>query len=164
VQYTRSWEIIGMSKPIDYYAGYPNQQGMPKWVGITLGSLFGGMLLIAVAVGARLLWPARTAEASVARPAPAADQPILAPVAVPKVAAADKAAADTADEDDAGPATKHHHHHHGKQLKHGKAVAMLGPSKHDAKYQHAQLFAKHVSTGSRHDKKSRDDLDKLLGL
>jgi hypothetical protein len=149
-----------MSKPMNYYAGYPNQQRTPKWVGITLGSLFGGMLIIAVAVGARLLLPARTAEASVARPTPPTEHPILAPVAAPQITAADDASAD-----DAATVTAKHHHHHGKQLKHGKAVAMAAKSsKHDAKYQHAQLFAKRVATGSRRDKKSRDELDKLLGM
>jgi hypothetical protein len=122
------------------------------------------MLLIAVAVGARLVWPARVAEASVAHdPAPPVDKPIVAPAAAPQVAAAEVPAAN----DDAAPAVGKHHHHHGKAMKHGKSVAMIGhgrPDKKDAHYQHAQLFAKHVSTGSRRDKKSRDELDKLLGM
>jgi hypothetical protein len=148
-----------MSKPIDFYSGYPNQQRLPRWVGYTLGSLFGAMMLIAVSVGARLLWPARAAEAAVVKPIapPTAGQPLLAPPAATTNAVA------TAATDVGAPRAVGKHHHHGKHMKGAVALAAHRPSKADAHFKKAQLYAKHMS-GSRRDKRARDDLDKLLGM
>src|SRR5688572_30319175 len=53
-----------MAKQFDYYAGYPNQQKTPKWVGVAIGSVFGCLTLMMLAVGIRVVMPARIAEAS----------------------------------------------------------------------------------------------------
>ena len=142
-----------MGKPFDYYAGYPGQQATPKWLGVVLGSVFGGLLLVTLAVGIRLVMPARTALASVA--------PAIAPAPQPVVAVAVAADADAPADKDASMAPTsqkaHRAHGHRAQPKQGgHAVATASP-----KYKKAQLFAKSVS---RKDKKARDDLDRMLGL
>ncbi len=151
-----------MSKPIDYYAGYPNQHGMPKWVGVTLGSLFGGLLVVAVAVAIRLVMPPRSAQASVAQKAE-----VTAPVATPAPSAPAIAAADPTPSDE--PVERYATRHHGKAKrgKHGK-VAMYAKARPvkatpSPRYAKAQVFAKSVSSSTR-DRTSRDELDKLLGL
>jgi len=147
-----------MAKRFDYYAGYPNQQKTPKWVGITLGSLFGVLTLIMLGVGMRLVMPARTAEASVA---PVAQQ--TAPVvAAPSVEMDESALAVGSDSRSASHRSSRHH---GKAKK-SSHVASSKPAKQappSKNYKKAQMFAKSVS-GSRRDKRARDDLDKMLGL
>ena len=143
-----------MSKPFDYYAGYPSQQRTPKWVGVTLGSIFGGLSLIALVVGIRLVVPAHKAEASVV-PVKAQDsanaQPLLA---------AAKPADEVAPARTEAPRVRSAKHH-GKQ---GRiALASAKPQKSGVKYKKAQMFAKHVSS-SRRDKHSRDEIDRMLGL
>lgn len=138
-----------MGKPFDYYAGYPGQQATPKWLGVVLGGVFGSLLLVTLAVGIRLVMPARTAQASVA--------PALTPAALPVVAVA--AAEPVAEDASIAPASQKAHRSHGHKAKTrqgGHAVAAATP-----KYKKAQLFAKSVS---RKDKKARDDLDRMLGL
>lgn len=147
-----------MKKPFDYYAGYPGQQETPKWVGVTLGSLFGGMLLVAVGLGVHVFAPARSAQASTV--AKATESPIAAPVVA--AAPADEVAPAEAPIAAAPAVHKATHRAHGKHV----ARAMKPSSKPafartDAKFKKAQLYAKSVS---RRDKKSRDDLDRLLGL
>ena len=67
-------------------------------------------------------------------------------------------AAPTDDAEERLAPRRHGSHKSGKASKHGKrAVAKSG------KYQRAQVYAKAVSSGSRRDKRARDDLDKLLG-
>ena len=149
-----------MMKRLDYYAGYPNQQRTPKWVGVTLGSLFGGLTIIALAVGIRMVMPARQAEASIA-PKPAVEAPI-APAQVAAVAPAAEAA--TPSELAPAPSSKRHHGAHAMKAKTGKHGAAIAVAKVESpKYKKAQVFAKRVST-NRRDKRARDDLDKLLGM
>ena len=161
-----------MSKRFDYYAGYPGQQGMPKWVGVTLGGVFGGIALLAIVIAVRMLWPAGVAQASLpvvaAAHAAAPSAPLLADATparsdamAPSVLGAD---------DDRPPARvgKHRGKHRDRGGRYGKkagrvALAAAKPSKGGGKYKHAQVFAKQVS-GSRRDKRARDDLDRMLGL
>jgi len=157
-----------MAKRFDYYAGYPAQQKTPKWVGVTLGSLFGGMTIISLALGIRLVLPPRTAEASVAQKPAAVAAPLLAAAPVE----ASPMTVHTATDNDSATVAKSSRHgkHGGKQAKlspkakggHSIALASNAPSK-APKYKRAQMFAKSVS-GSRRDKRARDDLDKMLGL
>jgi hypothetical protein len=155
-----------MSQPLDYYAGYPNQQRMPKWVGVTLGSLFGGLLIVALAVAIRLVMPPRSAEASVA-PKPEASAPVVAPSAP---APADPAVADdepASPQPAAASPSSQGHHGKAKSGKHGKmsryAKARPVKATPNPRYAKAAAYGKSVSSSKR-DRKSRDDLDKLLGL
>lgn len=161
-----------MAKRFDYYAGYPGQQRTPKWVGVTLGSLFGGMTIISLALGIRLVIPPRTAEASTAqKPAvvAAAEAPALT---VPAAAAAPMTVHSASSDEDGAAVMKGSRHgkHGGKHAKlskkskggHSIALASNAPSS-TPKYKRAQMFAKSVS-GGRRDKRARDDLDKMLGL
>jgi hypothetical protein len=150
-----------MAKKFDYYAGYPNQQRTPKWVGLAIGSVFGGLTLIALGVGIRMAMPARSAEASALFMKPTAAAPVLAPEAAPVVAEVD----DSAAVDEQAPVKQRLHGKVGKKGKKGHSVALLShrPTKADKKFKRAQVYAKGVAT-SRRDKRARDDLDKMLGL
>ena len=141
-----------MAKPFDYYAGYPGQQATPKWVGIVLGSVFGGLLLVAVGLGVHLLLPARAAQASVAPPAAS-----VAPQALAAETVTDDLVA--AEDDAPAPAHKALRSHGPARLK--NAGRSAGVAKSSPRYKKAQTFAKSVS---RKDKKARDELDKMLGL
>lgn len=149
-----------MAKQFDYYAGYPNQQRMPKWVGVAIGSIFGCLTLIALAVGIRTAMPARSAEASVLPPKPQAPAAIVATNDAAPVVDAEDA---TVQERVAKAHGKHQLR--GAKGKKGHSIALMAkrPSKHDKKMKHAQMFAKSVA-GGRRDKRARDDLDKILGL
>ncbi|MEO6952794.1 MAG: hypothetical protein ABI321_13385 [Polyangia bacterium] len=144
-----------MSKPFDYYAGYPGQQATPKWVGVVIGSVFGGLLLITIGLGIRLVMPARTAQASVA--------PAMAPAPVPQPALVAAAVADAPAAAEAPAASRSAHRSHGHKVKKGGHAVAFGNAKNSKapKYKKRQMFAKSVS---RKDKKARDDLDKMLGL
>lgn len=161
-----------MSKPFDYYAGYPGQRKTPKWIGVVLGSLFGAMALIVVAIGVRLLVPARVAQASVAKPlaaAPSVD-PVVDPVAAPAAATPASPVAVAGEPSvDAVPPRAHKRHGHGSAGKHGKGarsvvVAKAAPLKETKQYKRAQVFAKTVASGSKRDRKARAELDRMLGL
>jgi hypothetical protein len=145
-----------MTKPLDYYAGYPNQQRMPKWVGVTLGSLFGGLTIFALAVGIRMVMPARSAEASMAPKPTPAETPVVAPAAEAAVTA--PAAAPVPAPSALVPNNARHRGSHVRAMK-----APRNPIA-DARYKKAQVFAKHVSGSNHRDKKARDELDKLLGM
>ncbi len=159
-----------MAKRFDYYAGYPSQQRTPKWVGVTLGSLFGGLTIIALAIGIRMVLPARSAEASAVQKQEVS-APLLAaaPAEAPKVVAA----AAVEQDDEAAPAPQKRSHVSRGKHRHGKAgrVALMSSKKAakvakaapNPKYKKAQVFAKSVA-GGRRDKKARDELDKMLGL
>ena len=161
-----------MSKPFDYYAGYPGQQKTPKWIGVVLGSLFGGMAIIAVAIAVRLVVPAHVAEAAMIKPtAPVVAPALLAPVA-PAVAA-NSYSPTSVDEANAVGTTAgadHARRRHGKG-KHNKVargagtkVAKAPKLKETKQYKHAQVYAKSISNASHRDKRARADLDKMLGL
>jgi hypothetical protein len=142
---------------LDYYAGYPNQQRMPKWVGVALGSLFGGLLIVALAVAIRLVMPPRSAQASIA-PKPEVSAPVAAPsTPTDAVVAAEPEAPGRV----AAPANPPQH----SKSSRGKGVAKARPVKapSNPRYVKAQAYGKSVSSSKR-NRKSRDELDKLLGL
>jgi hypothetical protein len=152
---------------LDYYAGYPNQQKAPKWVGVTLGSLFGGLTIVMLAVGIRIAMPPRQAEASVA-PKPQAAEPVVAAAPAPQDEAP-VARADRAPASELG-VTRYSSRHHGKSAKgkksHGKVAMFAKAPVRDAsspRYKKAAAYGKAVASNHR-DKKARDDLDKMLGL
>jgi hypothetical protein len=151
-----------MAKPLNYYAGYPNQQQTPKWVGVAIGSIFAALTLVMVGVGIHIAFPASAVQASVAA-GPETETPVAATPAVgaPMVAAAenDAVTADEARPAKAGRASRHH----GKTKKAGHGAVRLAAHKPARSSKKVQLFAKSAS-GSRRDKRARDDLDKMLGL
>jgi hypothetical protein len=162
-----------MSKPFDFYAGYPNQQRAPKWVGITLGSVFGALTIFMAVVAIRMLMPQRSAEASMAPKAASVASaettpgtaPVVAPTGAPSepVVATAKAAADLAAVE---PGSRLHKKN--KKGKHGHLVAKLNRRMSAApanpRYKKAQMYAKGVSASSHRDKRARDEMDKMLGL
>ena len=149
-----------MAKPLDYYAGYPSQQRMPKWVGVTLGSLFGGLMVVALALAIRLVMPARAAEASMApKAAPAEPMAVAAPAMEPTIGK-DEPRQRTVEQSSA----RSHSRHHGHASKAVAKAQKAKPAKGDPRYKKAQMYAKSVSSSSRRDKRARDDLDKLLGM
>ena len=149
-------------KKIDYYA-VQHPWRMPKWLGATLGAIFGFILIVSgvaivkltrspVAVAAVGALPATSTSTPVAATAPAS--PAAQPTAVAPVAAPEPVAqADTA------PSAKHHGKHHAASSKHVAKTAVAS--------------SKHIKGGgvvlanAKHDNrklKEKDALDKLLGL
>lgn len=144
-------------KKIDYYA-VQQPWRMPKWLGATIGGIFGFILIIcsvaivkltkspAVAVAAVAAAPAATTTHEPAAVAPAAPTTVAAPSQ--PVAQADEAAP---------VATKHHGKHHASSSHHAaKAVASAKKIKGGT-----------VLASAKHDNKKlheKDALDKLLGL
>jgi hypothetical protein len=146
-------------KKVDYYA-IQQPWRMPKWLGLTLGGVFG-----AIAIGAGVLIVQLT-KAPTPAPAAVAAAPAAPAVAqaAPEAAAAAEPAANT-EVAQAAPAkaSSHHARHHDKHAKATKS-ARMATARHstgltDAKA-HA-ILAKHDDRGKRRDK---DALDKLLGL
>jgi hypothetical protein len=150
-------------KKIDYYA-VQHPWRMPKWLGATIGGIFGFILIVSGVAIVKLTRSPVVPVAAVAAigsapslSAPAAAAPVgTAPVAQPAAVAPAAAPAQPVAEADA--ATGKHHKHHASSHHAAKAVA-----------------AKHVkSSGSgvvlanaKHDNrklKEKDALDKLLGL
>jgi hypothetical protein len=143
-------------KKVDYYA--MNQPWkMPKWVGYTLGGVFGAIL---ITCGVLIVVLTRPASAAVA----------AAPVVAEPVAAAAQVAAPAEAQDEAPAAAapaheksaSHGHHRTAKRHdKHAKStrVASAKPIMTDAKA--SAIMAKH---DSRQKRKDKDALDKLLGL
>ncbi len=155
-----------MSKPFDYYAGYPGQRKTPKWIGIVLGSLFGTMALVVVAIGVRLLVPARVAQASVAKPAAASPETIVALAAVPATDSTVAGAGDETNDEAAQPDTRGHKRHgkRGVKLAQATKAPKIPKLKETKQYKRAQIFAKTVASGSHRDRKARAELDRMLGL
>ena len=146
-------------KKIDYYA-VQNPWRMPKWLGATLGGIFGVIVIGSMITIVQLTKsPAPPPVVAVAA-APVAQAPTAAPVAPTAV----KATAPVASADDAAPAkraSKKHAAAHGKKgklmasAKHAAPVSTMGAA------QRQTILAKHDSKDKRHEK---DALDKLLGL
>ncbi|HEY2747007.1 MAG TPA: hypothetical protein VGL86_20430 [Polyangia bacterium] len=149
-------------KKIDYYA-VQNPWKMPKWLGATLGAIFGviviGSMVTIVNLTRSPAPPPVTAVASAA----ALHDPATAPVAAATTAVKATAPA-VASADDAAPVSKKHamKKHAGK--KHGKMLASAKRAPASSSLGAAQrqtILAKHDTKGKRSDK---DALDKLLGL
>lgn len=150
-------------KKIDYYASQTPWK-MPKWLGATLGGIFG-----VIAIGSGLLIIQLThvnvpAPVAAVAAAPVAAPAAVAPPAAPAVAPVAVAAQTTASADDSVQAadTKHHSKKHASKSK--KASAKLASAKKAPPISSAQrgtILAKHDTKDKRHEK---DSLDKLLGL
>jgi hypothetical protein len=161
-------------KKFDYYA--PQQSWkMPKWLGATIGVIFGGIAIGSgflilqltkgpgmapmAAVGA-LAPAASTGTGGVAATAPA--HALSAPVAVSApVSAEPTAVPEVAD-------SRHHSsHHHGKhESRHSSKSAKIAaksskPAPAVSSPERGQILAKHDTKQKRSEK---DALDKLLGL
>jgi hypothetical protein len=149
-------------KKIDYYA-VQHPWRMPKWLGATLGAIFGFILIVSgvaivkltrspiVPVAAVAALPSTSAPAAAPATSPAAKPAAVAPAAAP----AEVAEADTAP----APTGKHHGKHHAASSRHAASHAVAS-SKH--------LKASGVVlANAKHDNrklKEKDALDKLLGL
>jgi hypothetical protein len=152
-------------KKIDYYASQTPWK-MPKWIGATLGGIFG-----VIAIGSGLLIFQLTKANTPAPVAAVAAAPIAAPVAVaatapPAAAPVAVAAQNPASADDSAQAadTKHHSKKHAAKSKKASAKlasAKKAPSPSVSSAQRGTILAKHDTKDKRHEK---DSLDKLLGL
>ena len=138
-------------KKIDYYA-VQQPWKMPKWLGVTLGGIFGVIALGSAVTAYELTKTTPKAPEVAAVAAPAAPAPVVTTPAVTVTASAPAAQAD-----DAAPARHASKHAKAskKAAKHQQKFAKLSPAKS------AALIAKHDSKDKR---KQKDALDKLLGL
>ncbi|HXU72958.1 MAG TPA: hypothetical protein VN947_26750 [Polyangia bacterium] len=147
-------------KKIDYYA-VQNPWRMPKWLGATLGGIFGVIVIgsmITIVQLTRSPTPAPVAAVAMAPVATAA--PTAAPAAA-AVAPAKAVSAPVASADDAAPVAKKHAKRHAKAAKHGRMLASAKRSSDAGSTQRQTIIAKHDTKSKRTDK---DALDKLLGL
>lgn len=149
-------------KKIDYYA-VQNPWKMPKWLGATLGGIFGVIVIgsmVTIVQLTRSPTPPPVAAVAMAPTAPAsAAAPVAAAPAPAKAVSAPLASAD-----DAAPASKKHAKKHAKAGKKGKLFASAKRSSSGSSLGAAQrqtILAKHDTKSKRNDK---DALDKLLGL
>jgi hypothetical protein len=147
-------------KKIDYYAVH-NPWRMPKWLGATLGGIF-GIIVIGSMITIVQLTKSPTPPVVAVAAAPVAQAPAAAPVAAAPTAA--KATAPVASADDAAPAHRASKKH---AAAHGKKAKLLASAKHTpapsaiGAAQRQTILAKHDTKSKRSDK---DALDKLLGL
>ncbi|MGZ3443109.1 MAG: hypothetical protein ACXVDD_26490 [Polyangia bacterium] len=148
-------------KKIDYYA-VQNPWRMPKWIGATLGGIFGVIVVGSMITIVQLTKSNAPAPVAAVAAAPLAQAP-AAPVAA---ATTVKATAPVASADEATPVDKHrsskrHASSHGKKgkllasAKRAPAASTMGSA------QRQTILAKHDSKDKRLEK---DALDKLLGL
>jgi hypothetical protein len=137
-------------KKIDYYA-VQQPWKMPKWLGLTLGGIFGVIVLGSAVTAYELTKTPPKAPEVAAVAAPAAPAPTVTTPAVTVTATAPAAQAAT----DAAPAKHASKHAHKSSSKHSKGMARLSGAKSSA------ILAKHDSKEKRQKK---DALDKLLGL
>jgi hypothetical protein len=147
-------------KKIDYYAVH-NPWRMPKWLGATLGGIF-GIIVIGSMITIVQLTKSPTPPVVAVAAAPVAQAPAAAPVAAAPTAA--KATAPVASADDAAPAHRASKKH---AAAHGKKAKLLASAKHTpapsaiGAAQRQTILAKHDTKSKRSEK---DALDKLLGL
>ena len=149
-------------KKIDYYA-VQNPWRMPKWIGATLGGIFGVIAIGSMITIVQLTRSPTPPPAPVVAMAPAATAAPI--VASPEATTAAKASAPVASADDAAPVSKKHAKKHAAA--HGKKGKLLASAKHTpsgsmmGSAQRQTILAKHDTKAKRSDK---DALDKLLGL
>lgn len=146
-------------KKIDYYAVH-NPWRMPKWLGATLGGIFGVIVIGSMITIVQLTKSPTPPPVVAVAAAPAVPAPAAAPVA--DAAPAVKVTAPVASADDtAKRASKKHAAAHGKKgkllasAKHTSSGSTLGAA------QRQTILAKHDTKSKRIEK---DALDKLLGL
>ncbi|HWE27732.1 MAG TPA: hypothetical protein VHB97_07005, partial [Polyangia bacterium] len=133
-------------KKIDYYA-VQNPWRMPKWLGATLGGIFGVIVIGSMITIVQLTKSPTPPPVVAVAAAPVAQAPTAAPVAAAPTAV--KATAPVASADDAAPvahrASKKHAATHGKKgklmasAKHAPAASSLGAA------QRQTILAKHDS-------------------
>ena len=148
-------------KKMDYYA-VQNPWRMPKWLGATLGGIFGVIVIGSMITIVQLTKSPAPAPVPAVAAAPVTQAPAAAPAAT---ATTVKATAPVASADDTAVdkhrASKRHASSHGKKgkmfasAKHAPAVSTMGAA------QRQTILAKHDTKDKRHEK---DALDKLLGL
>lgn len=148
-------------KKIDYYAVH-NPWRMPKWLGATLGGIFGVIVIGSMITIVQLTRsPTPPPVAAVAMAPVTAPAPTAAPAAQAAVAPAKAVSAPLASADDAAPVAKKHSKKHAKAARHGKMLASAKRSSDAGSAQRQTIIAKHDTRSKRSDK---DALDKLLGL
>src|SRR6185312_5200366 len=103
---------VPVVKKIDYYA-VQNPWRMPKWIGATLGGIFG---VIAIGSMITIVQPTRS-------PTPVPVPVAAAPVAATPEATTAKASAPVASADDAAPVSKKHAKKHAAA--HGKKAKLM---------------------------------------
>jgi hypothetical protein len=149
-------------KKMDYYA-VQNPWRVPKWLGFTIGGIFGVIVIGSMVTIVQLTKSPTPPPVVAVAAAPVAQNPAAAPaVAAPAV----KASAPVASADDAAPVGKHARAAK-KHAAHGKKGKLLASAKHTpaaptmGAAQRQTILAKHDSKSKRSEK---DALDKLLGL
>ena len=150
-------------KKIDYYA-VQNPWRMPKWLGATLGGIF-GIIVIGSMVTIVQLTKSNTPPVVAVAAAPVAQAPTAAApaAAAPSV----KATAPVASADDAAPVEKHARASKKHAAAHAKKGKLMASAKHApaastiGSAQRQTILAKHDTKSKRNEK---DALDKLLGL
>jgi hypothetical protein len=148
-------------KKIDYYAVH-NPWRMPKWLGATLGGIFGVIVIGSMITIVQLTKSPTPPPVVAVAAAPVVQAPTAAPVAAAPTAV--KATAPVASADDAVPAHRASKKH---AAAHGKKAKLLASAKHSpapstmGAAQRQTILAKHDTKSKRTDK---DALDKLLGL
>jgi hypothetical protein len=148
-------------KKIDYYAVH-NPWRMPKWVGATLGGIFGVIVIGSMITIVQLTKSPTPPPVVAVAAAPAVQAPAATPVAAD--APAVKATAPVASADDAAPAKRASKKH---AAAHGKKAKLMASAKHSPSgsslgaAQRQTILAKHDTKSKRIEK---DALDKLLGL
>jgi hypothetical protein len=150
-------------KKIDYYA-VQNPWRMPKWIGATLGGIFGVIVVGSMITIVQLTKSNAPAPVAAVAAAPVAQAPAAAPVAA---ATTVKATAPVASADEAAPVNKHRSSKRHASSSHGKKGKLLASAKRApaastmGSAQRQTILAKHDSKDKRLEK---DALDKLLGL
>jgi hypothetical protein len=149
-------------KKIDYYA-VQNPWRMPKWLGATLGGIFGVIVIGSMITIVQLTKsPTPPAVAAVAA-APMAQAPAAAPVAAAAPAVKATAPVASADDATAAPARRASKKH----ASHARKAKLMASAKHTSSgsslgaAQRQTILAKHDTKSKRVEK---DALDKLLGL
>jgi hypothetical protein len=151
-------------KKIDYYA-VQNPWRMPKWIGATLGGIFGVIVIGSMITIVQLTKSNAPAPVAAVAEAPVAQAPTAAPAAAATTVA--KATAPVASADEAAPVEKHRSSKRHAASSHGKKSKLFASAKHTpapsavGSAQRQTILAKHDSKDKRHEK---DALDKLLGL
>ena len=148
-------------KKIDYYAVH-NPWRMPKWLGATLGGIFGVIVIGSMITIVQLTKSATPPPVAAVAAAPATQAPAATLVA--SAAPAVKATAPMASADDAAPAkraSKRHASSHGKKGKLLASAKHSSPASSVGAAQRQTILAKHDTKSKRQEK---DALDKLLGL
>ena len=148
-------------KKMDYYA-VQSPWRMPKWLGFTLGGIFGVIVIGSMITIVQLTKSPTPPPVVAVAAAPVAQAPAAAPAAADTTV---KATAPVASADDAAPVEKHaragkKHAAHGKKGK-MMASARKAPASSMGAAQRQTILAKHDSKAKRNEK---DALDKLLGL